>query len=776
MADERIIRIRLDGSSAISDANKANRAIKGIGSSADNAGRSLLNMTRIATALVAALGTSALVRYADSWTSINNQIKQATKTTVEALAVQEAIFQIAKGSRVELQGVANAYQRISNSVADYGFSAKDSLDVVEGLTKAFKSNGATAQEVSSVLVQLGQGLGAGALQGEELRAILEASLPVSRALAKEFGVTVGELKELGAAGKLTTERVFVALQNALPEFESAFDKANKTISEGITVAGNSITRLIGLTNDATGAGSALANGLIDLSSAIDFLGDAVESGAAGKIADLFRAQLDLIGKDVIATTDFIFNSFENLGGGLEASTTATTEFIGQAFLNIIPNIRTLTQVITIEIAAAIDKLGAYGAAVEDSLNPFDDVSVDQARGQFGRAIAQIDEVRESAIQSIFDQRQVEQQAQKQRISEADAIIKKYKEEREARSLSLSDGSIGGDTNATGGAAVDSEAQESSAGDKLTAKLQRENQMIQQSLLNRQNIYSEFYAAANDINAGEFERQRAQLSLNLALQAQQEEQSHIMRLQRISDRALAVAENKSLTEEQKTEAQLLFDEQDQLARMEYENRLTEIARDGAAQREEINQAEIESKLQGNQYMLQAQAGMQGASIALLQTFAGKSKKAALALLAVQKGLAIASTISGALAGSVKVFGELPYPAAIAASGQILAQGKITAGLIAAQGLAQASNITSSGGSSSSSVSGAATASTATPATASTSTASDVQNTKRIIDLRGFDNGGYLTKEQLTELLSGDDDVIIASNSGQQQGARVGLING
>jgi len=748
MADDKIIRIRLDGSSAISDANKANRAVKGVGSSADNAGRSLLNMTRIATALVAALGASALVRYADSWTSINNQIKQATKTTVEALAVQEAIFQIAKGSRVELQGVADAYQRISNSVADYGFSAKDSLDVVEGLTKAFKANGASAQEVSSVLVQLGQGLGAGALQGEELKAILEASLPVSRALAKEFGVTVGELKELGAAGKLTTERVFVALQNALPEFESAFDKANKTISEGITVAGNSMTRLIGLTNDATGAGSALANGLIDLSSAIDFLGDAVESGAAGKIAELFSAQLDLIGKDVIATTDFIFNSFENLGGGLEASTTATTEFIGQAFLNIIPNIRTLIQVITVEIAVGMDKLKEYGKAIEATLNPFDDVSVDQARGQFGRATAKIDEDRKKTLQSIFDKREAEKTAQKEKIAEADAIIKKYKEEREARKLSLSDGSIGGATNTAGGAPVNSAAQESSIGDELTAKLQRENQMIQQSLLNRQNIYSNFYSAANDLTANEYERQRSQLAFNLATQMQQENEAFQNRLQSITDRQLAIADNKALNEIQKREAELLLNEQAILARQEFENRVTEIAKDGAAQRAQIEQQEAVSKI--NTYQ-----GYANTALSLASAFGSKSEKE-------NKKRRKTAVVIDTAAGISRAFAENNFYTALGISA-----------LIAANGLSQISAINSAGGSSSPS---APSGSASIPTTQPAATASEKQQSRRVIDLRGFDNGGYLTKEQLTELLSGDDDVIIASNSGQQQGARVGLING
>ena len=750
MADDKIIRIKLDGSSAISDANKANRAVKGVGASADKSSGSLLNMTRVATALAAALGASALVRYADSWTSINNQIKQATKTTTEALAVQEAIFQIAKDSRVELQGVADAYQRISNSVADYGFSAKDSLDVVEGLTKAFKANGATAQEVSSVLVQLGQGLGAGALQGEELKSILEASLPVSRALAKEFGVTVGQLKELGAAGKLTTERVFVALQNALPEFESAFDKANKTISEGITVAGNSMTRLIGLTNDATGAGSALANGLIDLSSAIDFLGDAVESGAAGKIAELFSAQLDLIGKDVIATTDFIFNSFENLGGGLEASTTATTEFIGQAFLNIIPNIRTLIQVITVEIAVGMDKLKEYGKAIEATLNPFDDVSVDQARGQFGRATAKIDEDRKKTLQSIFDKREAEKTAQKEKIAEAGAIIKKYKEEREARKLSLSDGSIGGATNATGGGSVNSAAQNSSIGDVLTAKLQRENQMIQQSLLSRKSIYSEFYEAANDLSTSDRDRAMNQLAFDIEMQKQAEQQAFTERLQAITDRQLSIYENKNLNDEQKKEADALLREQAVLAEQEFQNRITEITAEGNVRRENLELASFNARVS-------AWASFGTSTLSLISSFGSQSEK-------TQKKFAIAESIINITAGVAKALNN-PYPANLGFAAQVASQGAALVSTIRG---------TSSGSSATPRIN--TTPSSSATSAPSANNASDSQNTKRIIDLRGFDNGGYLTKEQLTELLSGDDDVIIASNSGQQQGARVGLING
>jgi tape measure domain-containing protein len=744
MADERIIRIRLEGSSARNQADRTNKSVKAVGASADKATDSMFRLSSAAAAVAAALATGALTRYADTWTSVNNQIKQATSTTREALAVQEAIFSIAKEARVDIEGVAEAYQRISNSVADFGFNAKQSLDVVEGLTKAFKANGASAQEVSSVLVQLGQGLGSGALQGEELRAILEASLPVSRALAKEFGVTVGELKRLGSEGQLTTERVFTALQKALPEFDTAFDKASKTIADGLQVAGNSITRLIGLTSEATGASETFADSLIDLSNSIDLLADSIASGAAGKIAELFRFQLQQVASDVKATTSFIFDDWDSLSKSIQMSTGSTTEFVGQAFLNIIPNIRTLTQVIAVEITAAVDKLGSYADAVQATLNPFDDVSVDQARGAFGRQSKIIDQNREAALQSIFDQREAENKAQEQFLSQSRGRLEQYRKEREARSLSLS--SIGGKASPSGSSASGGNVEQDSA---LTEQLTRENQLIQQSLLARQGIYQQYYQGANDLQKSDFERAQAQLLIDIELQKQTEQEAFVQRLQAISDRQLSIAENKSLTDQQKSEADALLREQAVLAAQEFENTLTQITEEGSARRQQLDQAALNARIS-------AYSGFANSALSLISAFGSQSEK-------TQKKFAIAESIINITAGVAKALNN-PYPANLGFAAQVAAQGAALVSTIKG---------TSSGSTTTPSISAP---STSAAFSRSSAQASENQSQRRVIDLRGFESGGYLTKQQLTELLQSDDDVILASNSGQTQAQRTGLING
>jgi tape measure domain-containing protein len=231
---------------------------------------------------------------------------------------------IAQDGRVEVEGVADAFVRIDRSVAQFGFSQRDTINVVEGLTKAFAASGATAQEVSSVLVQLGQGLGAGALQGEELRAVLEASIPVSEAIAKGFGVTTGQLKKLGAEGKLTTDRVFVALQKALPEFQSAFDKAVPTIAQGATVAGNAITKFVGEFEKITGIGAAVSQSLIDLAGGFDLLTDAVSGGQLSAVTSSYSRQISQVREEFAKLIDIV----SSIPGELsESLTTADNDFV-----------------------------------------------------------------------------------------------------------------------------------------------------------------------------------------------------------------------------------------------------------------------------------------------------------------------------------------------------------------------------------------------------------------------------------------------------------------
>jgi len=77
--------------------------------------------------------------------------------------------------------------------------------------------------------------------------------------------------------------------------------------------------------------------------------------------------------------------------------------------------------------------------------------------------------------------------------------------------------------------------------------------------------------------------------------------------------------------------------------------------------------------------------------LLQAFAGKSRAAAIAVLAIHKGLAIAQTISSTAAAVMGAYKDLGPIAGAAAAAKIALLGKIQVGLIAATGLAEAAQV-------------------------------------------------------------------------------------
>ena len=63
------------------------------------------------------------------------------------------------------------------------------------MPKSFMANGLSAGEASSAVLQFGQALGRGVLQGDELNSILENAPPIAQAIADKLGVTTGALRE-----------------------------------------------------------------------------------------------------------------------------------------------------------------------------------------------------------------------------------------------------------------------------------------------------------------------------------------------------------------------------------------------------------------------------------------------------------------------------------------------------------------------------------------------------------------------------------------------------
>ena len=160
-------------------------------------------------------------------------------------------YKAAENSRSDLSDTTNLINRIMMSGV-YGQKAgslSSATRMAETLNKAMVIGGGTAEENKRALVQLSQGLSSGVLQGDELRSIREQSPYLAQVLAqglaqvddKFIGTTVGDLKELGSQGELTSDVVIKAFEAMQDQVDATFsDKAPRTWAQGIQSISNTI--------------------------------------------------------------------------------------------------------------------------------------------------------------------------------------------------------------------------------------------------------------------------------------------------------------------------------------------------------------------------------------------------------------------------------------------------------------------------------------------------------------------------------------------------------
>lgn len=158
----------------------------------------------------------------DDYANMNarlNMINDGMQTTNE---LQKSIFTSA-------QRTGSAYTEMANGVAKMRMQAGDvfqnngeTIAFLETMNKSFVVGGASIEEQKSAMMQLTQAMASGKLQGDELRSLAETSPALIQAIATKLGVTRGEVKKLGADGKITADIVKTAMLEASETIDQQF--------------------------------------------------------------------------------------------------------------------------------------------------------------------------------------------------------------------------------------------------------------------------------------------------------------------------------------------------------------------------------------------------------------------------------------------------------------------------------------------------------------------------------------------------------------------------
>ena len=274
------IKVRITGENKT---GAAFRKFKGDIDSTQNAVRSLRNQ------LIAAFGVRELVQAGDTFVNLQNRMGALTGSVEGSAEAMAHMKRIALESRSDFDAVGDLFAKITFATKEMGLSQQEVADATQTVANTFIISGASAIEAANASRQLAQGLASGTLRGDELNSVMEQNSALAELIAKGLGVSTTKLREMGAAGKITAEKILPALIEATGETSQTVSSMNLTIAQAVTNLKTQFTTLVGDFNTSTGAFGSVATAINFIAQNMELLIIPITALAVSAIPSLIAA-------------------------------------------------------------------------------------------------------------------------------------------------------------------------------------------------------------------------------------------------------------------------------------------------------------------------------------------------------------------------------------------------------------------------------------------------------------------------------------------------------
>lgn len=238
------------------------------------------SLTKVASALAAAISVQQIAEYGNAWVSVNNKLANSVRANEQLADVTQRVFDISQNTRSSIEATATLYGRLERSTRSAGTSTADLIKLTTTINKGLTVSGATTEEASSTMTQLSQALASGVLRGEEFNSISENGSRLAVALADSLGVSIGQLRGMAAQGKLTTEVVVNGLLKQSDAIAKEFANTALTMGQAFTIATNNITKFVGESSSVSTSINVFNGGVISLSENLDAVASVIGVAAA----------------------------------------------------------------------------------------------------------------------------------------------------------------------------------------------------------------------------------------------------------------------------------------------------------------------------------------------------------------------------------------------------------------------------------------------------------------------------------------------------------------
>ncbi|VVE28155.1 hypothetical protein PPN31114_03510 [Pandoraea pneumonica] len=224
------------------------------------------------------------VSLSDASEQVVGKLRLVTDTQRELQETQSQLFRTANDTRAGFTATVDLYSKVSRATENLTRSQTDLVRFTESVNRSLLISSAGAQQSEAAILQLGQALASGRLQGDEFRSITENAPRLAQAIADGMGVAQAELKKLGTEGKLTSEVVFQSVLNSFDKLRAEAAKMPQTIGQSFQLLKNEAIGYVAALNQGSGIGGTLSSTVTLAAKNFDVLAGAVEGLLAYKLS------------------------------------------------------------------------------------------------------------------------------------------------------------------------------------------------------------------------------------------------------------------------------------------------------------------------------------------------------------------------------------------------------------------------------------------------------------------------------------------------------------
>lgn len=231
------------------------------GGQASKFGTALTPLAGAIAGIVSVQALANLQKLSEQFTLLESRVKRLSATTEDARTNYAALIQISSAGGSDLTTTIKLWESLTASLTSLGVTRDQVLSLTDTLQKIGKIGGSSAEEISAALRQFSQSVAGGTLRAEEFNSIIEQMPELGRKIADGLGIPFNELRQQMLDGKLTIDRVLVAIQQQTGKVNAEFKNVPRTVGDATNAIVNGMGVAISKIDQAAGASRALAQAL-----------------------------------------------------------------------------------------------------------------------------------------------------------------------------------------------------------------------------------------------------------------------------------------------------------------------------------------------------------------------------------------------------------------------------------------------------------------------------------------------------------------------------------